>query len=217
MKACYWDEKIEWELPDYYCWKLTVNGILLFAWVWASKVNIPWAYFNKSKILKSFSWEERELINQRLSIEYMSDDILKKNLKNPTDFIDSFKDGKYPNLKSVDTDWSINALIVVEWKIKLSNWYTPKWSNFNYVLVKDNTWYRIIFWENHSYLSAWKNVEYAWNLKFTQSWNISYLDNGSWHYKPSFDDENQKDKVINVMNERFGLNIDKSIFQSYKF
>jgi hypothetical protein len=41
---CFWTEKVNWQLPDYYCWKLTINGILIFAWVGVSKLDVPWVF-----------------------------------------------------------------------------------------------------------------------------------------------------------------------------
>ncbi len=122
--------------------------------------------------------------------------------------------GKYNSLKEIDTIWLTNALKEVNWKIKLASWHTPKWKNFNYVLLNENWKTRLVFWENHSYLSNWKNVDYAWSIKFTNKWNIHYINNGSWHYLPDFDDIGWKNKVIDAIKERFWIDIELSIFKN---
>ena len=82
-------------------------------------------------------------------------------------------------------------------------------------MVDNNGVDRLIFWENHSYIAQWKNVHYAWTVKFSASWNIKYIDNGSWHYRPDFNDKIWKNKVLQWLKDRFWINLDSSIFQQY--
>ncbi|MCH2189221.1 hypothetical protein MK079_05345, partial [Candidatus Gracilibacteria bacterium] len=123
---------------------------------------------------------------------------------------------KYNNLKEVDTEGSVNALKSVNGKIKLANGNTPKGAPLNYVLLNENGSMRLVFGEGHSYLSLGKNVEYAGEIKFTNSGNISFLNNRSGHYLPDFNDSEGKNNVLNTMKSRFGIDLDISIFQEYK-
>ena len=113
----------------------------------------------------SFDSAKKLFIKGRL--ELMDDDILKNNVDDVDKFIKSFDDGKYPNLKEIDTDWRVYILNYSNWKLRFSsNGHNLWWEEINYILINENWVSRLIFWERHSFLSLWKNVEYAWRVKF---------------------------------------------------
>lgn len=215
LSNCYWNINVDWKSPSYYCWVLTANWLLILWGIWVSHTN-PKGWFKFSnKIETKFDKSKVDFIKNRM--DQMDQDILKKNLDNPDAFVKSFEDGKYPNLKEIDVTGESYWLIYKDWKIRTINNYSLDSKNINYVLLNENWNFRLVFWQNHSYLSQWKNVEYAWSIKFNSNWFISYVDNWSWHYKPDFSDKIWINNVIKTFNERFWTSIDSNIFKEYNY
>lgn len=55
---------------------------------------------------------------------------------------------------------------------------------------------KIYFWENHSFIARWENVEFAWRAKFNDKWELLTLDNWSGHYQPRIEDKHIAIKAI---------------------
>ena len=185
----------EWKWPLYYCGKLITNASFVAIWGAVSKVNIVWAFSARTKILWNFSWSQKDLVNERLSPEYMSPEVLKKNLENPDDFIKSFDDGKYPNL---DTPWPISNW----YDIWFNNWYfiEADWTilkgSLDFIVYK----WDIKFWVWHSSLSWWKNIDFAGTVQFDNNGLPYSWSNNSWHYKPL---ETDKTQFIEAAKNKF--------------
>ena len=133
----------------------------------------------------------------------MDDDVLKKNLESPDEFIRSFDDGKYPMLIEADEFWKRIVLKPENWKIVDWYWNSVKNKKVDFIVIETNWEDWIVFWENHSYLSNWKNVNYAWQVEFDSNWNINWWSNGSWHYKPNKNDLEWIQKFKNAFYNRF--------------
>ncbi len=159
-------------------WVLKIIQDLTESKIW----KLGWEYINKFdylgvKIVGSFDKTMQEHIFKRMWM--MDEDILKKNLDDPDWFIKSFEDGKYPMLIDADYTWRNYWLKLSEsWKLKMSNWNRVWYTDF--VIFKD---WSIALWENHSYISGWKNVLFAWWIDISQnSWVIKSWNIRSWHY-----------------------------------
>lgn len=158
----------------------------------------------KNTLIKTADKSKRWFIMERLG--KMDDAILTKNLDNVDGFIKSFQDGSYPVLMSADEYWERLVLKNVWWKIV--DWYWNIISDrtkVDFIVTKWAEWKDwIVFWTNHSFLSDWKNVNYAWEIYFDSNWNITWWGNRSWHYVPDKDDlywiQNMKNAFYNRMN-----------------
>jgi hypothetical protein len=130
------------------------------------------------KLVGKFDKAMQEHIIWRLAI--IDDEVLlKKYLDNSDEFINSFKDGRYPVLSK---PWTY------------SNWYYVWYKNgifinkdlslledVNYDFIVQN--WEIKFWVWHSAISWWKNVDFAGTIHFDSNWIPYSWSNNSWHYK----------------------------------
>jgi len=65
----------------------------------------------------------------------------------------------------------------------------------------------LLIWDRHSFLSKWKNVEYAGSLSLNHKWKLKKIDNNSWHYEPNWTDKDWKQLTIKLFKEKFWLDI----------
>jgi len=175
--------------------------------IWKLELKKYWDLIEKIKATKkdvSFRIERLDLMDK---------DILKKHLNNPSWYVNSFSDGKYPMLIKQQIIWEQTPLIFKNGKfVHPWTWFTTKNAQYDYVLVKDWKNYELKFWKSHSWLVNWKNVEYAWIFKLS-SWKkwVDYLNNGSWHYKPNFNNTEWKKILAETFYKKFWIDISNKI------
>jgi hypothetical protein len=117
--------------------------------------------------------------------------------------VKKFDDGKYPNLKKKDSSWSSLWLSFNWTKFKDSRWFSQT-GDKDFILLDG----RMIFWEKHSFLSKWKNVVYAWEIHFSWKWNITSINNKSWHYQSDFKDISEvTDFLKNLWLDTWNINL----------
>lgn len=144
----------------------------------------------------------------------MDDVTLKQYLDNPDNYIKNFEVwGKYNMVLKEQLIWSQTPLIFKDWKFRTPDWKSGTIrSEYDYVLIKNWNEYDIKFWKEHSWLANWANVEYAWIFKLSswKSW-VEYLNNGSWHYKPSINDIIRKQILADTFYNKFWIDITNKI------
>lgn len=114
--------------------------------------------------------------------------ILKENINNIDEYIKSFEWGKYDNLIDIDEIWKKIIPTFSNWKLLDKYWKPLRWP-VDFIVKKNASWQPWIqFGERHSYLSDWKNLDYAWEILLDVNWTITWWTNRSWHYQlPSKD------------------------------
>jgi len=193
--------------------KIDIAILELIESVLTTKVAKLWqAYVTKfhnltTKVAVKFDKGMQEHIIKRLWM--MDQDILRKNLDNLDNFIDSFDGGDYPILMKADDFWERVVLKNVNWKIVDWRWFPIDKSEVDFIVIESNWQDWIVFWKNHSYLSNWKNINYAWELKFNKNtWNIIWFTNRSGHYLPDSNDLEWLQKLKNAYFNRFKIEFD---------
>lgn len=138
--------------------------------------------------------------------------MLNEYLSKPNYYLKNFEvGGKYNMLEKLQTKTNCDTcklaklpIQIVNWKIKNSVWWNFD-GKFDFFIVN----WELKFWKGHSFISEWKNVEYAWELFFDKSWNLNWFSKGSWHYQPLLED---KYIIINFMKEKYNFDISRLKF-----
>ena len=140
----------------------------------------------------------------------MDDDILKNNVDDVDKFIKSFDDGKYPTLGRVWLNGTRYDTIEYEnWKF-LFDGSTLRDENIDFIVQK----WEVKFWFWHSYISWWKNIDFAWNIRFDSDGIPYSWSNNSWHYKSI---SNDKAIFIIAMKEKYWFNFSDVYYNNIVF
>ena len=187
-----------------------------------ARINVAWEIYklNSFKInfnlfnkLDNIEVEKYEiLVKQSLSLmpvdkqarffdrmNKMDEFMYKEYVNQSQKYIDTFEvGGTYNSLKEVDDFWKSYWLEINDnWKFKKLNWNRVWYTDF--VMYDDWT---ILFWENHSFLTKWKNVVYAWWISISQnSWKISSWNCATGHYLVDANDEVWKSIFVENFNK----------------
>lgn len=124
----------------------------------------------------------------------------------------SFDDGKYPILLEKSISWKLWSIISYS-DGKIYNWgWLVLWNDKPIDFIIQNG--EIKFGRSHSFISDWRNVDYAWEIITDVNGNILKWQNGSGHYKPDTDDLIWKQKAFNLLQEFSWSTIFNNLFKN---
>ncbi|MDD2871200.1 MAG: hypothetical protein PHS49_04370 [Candidatus Gracilibacteria bacterium] len=164
------------------------------------------------KIVNSFDLEKQRRFLKRMSL--MDDTILKEYLEKPDNYIINFEvGGKYNMLLKEQLSGSQTPLIFNDGKFRTPDGKSGSIaSEYDYVLLKNGDTYELKIGKEHSWLARGQNVEYAGIFKLSSGkTGVEYLNNGSGHYKPNFNDIGGKQRLTDTFYKKFGIDISNKI------